>query len=74
MIDNTTPIATLLEGAEDYSNTTLELFKQNAIGKSADIVSSLVSRLANIVVFALSILIVNIGLAFWVGKLPGDFF
>lgn len=74
MEDNATPLATLLERAEDYSNSTIELFKLNAIDKSADVVSSLVSRLAIFITVTLSLLIVSIGVALWVGKLLGDSF
>jgi hypothetical protein len=74
MTDRATPIAVLLERAEDYGNSTIELFKLNAIDKSADVVSSLVSRLAVFIAVALSLLIINIGLALWLGKLLGDSF
>jgi len=74
MTDNTSPIATLFERAEDYSKTTLKLLKLNAIDKSADVISSLVSRLAVIMTVVLSILIINIGIALWIGKLLGDAF
>lgn len=72
MTDNTTPIATLFERAEDYGKTTLNLLKLNAIDKSADVVSSLVSRLAVIMTVVFSVLIISIGLSLWVGKLLGD--
>jgi hypothetical protein len=72
MTDNATHIATLIERAEDYSKTTFELFKMQTIDKSADVVSSLVSRLAILMAVALSILIINIGIALWVGKLLGS--
>ncbi len=72
MTDNATPIATLLERAENYSNTSFELFKLNAIDKSADVVSSLVLRLAVVMAVALSVLIINIGIALWVGQLLGN--
>ena len=71
MNDNATPIASLLEKAENYSKTTVELFKLEVIDKSADVVSSLVSRLAILLVVALFILIINIGLALWIGELLG---
>lgn len=74
MADNATPVATLLEKAEDYSKTTIELFKLNAIDKLADVVSSFFSRLTIFMTVALSLLIVNIGLALWIGKLLGDSF
>jgi hypothetical protein len=74
MTENTTPIATLFERAEDYGKTTLNLLKLNAIDKSADVVSSLVSRLAVVMTVVFSILIVSVGLSLWIGKLLGDAF
>jgi len=72
MTDNTTPIATLFERAEDFSKTTLTLLKLNAINKSADVASSLIARLVVIMTVVLSVLIINIGLALWIGKLLGE--
>jgi hypothetical protein len=74
MTDNTTPIATLFERAEDYGKTTINLLKLNAIDKSADVVSSLVSRLAVIMIVVFSVLIVSIGLSLWIGNLLGETF
>ena len=62
MTDRETPIETLLQRAEDYSKTTIELFKLNAVDKSADVVSSLVSRIVVFITITLSLLIVNIGI------------
>lgn len=72
MTDNATPIATLIERAEDYGKTTFELFMLHTIDKSADVVSSIASRLAMLMAVALSILIINIGIALWIGKLLGS--
>lgn len=72
MTDNAKPLETLFERAEDYSKTTLKLLKLNAIDKSADVVSSLVSRLAVIMTIVLSVIIINIGLSLWIGKLLGE--
>ena len=72
MNDNTTPIATLFERAEDFSKTTIKLLKLNAVDKSAEIVSALFSVLIVIVAVVLSILIISVGLALWLGKLVGD--
>lgn len=74
MTDNATPIATLFEHAEDYGKTRLKLFKLNAIDKSADVVSSLVSRVAVLIMVALSIIIISIGASIWIGKKLGDSF
>ncbi len=72
MTDNATPIESLFERVENYSKTTLELYKLQAIDKSADVVSSLVSRLAVFMAVALSILIINIGFALWIGEVLGN--
>jgi len=74
MTEDATPIATLFERAEEYSKTSLKLFRLNAIDKSADIASSLVSRLAVIMTVVFSVLIGSIGVALWLGKLLGDAF
>jgi len=74
MIDDTTPIATLFERAEDYSKTTIKLLKLNAVDKSAEIVSSLFSMLVVSMTVVLSIVIISIGVALWLGKLLGETF
>lgn len=71
MNDNPTPIEALFEKAEDYSKTTLELFKLNAIDKTAEIVSSLAVRLAILLAVVLFVLVLNIGVALWIGELLG---
>lgn len=72
MNDNATPIETLLKQAEEYSKTSIEFFKLSAIDKSADMASTFVSRLAIFSMVALSLLILNIGLALWIGKTLGE--
>ena len=71
MNDNATPIEMLFEKAEDYSKTTIELLKLKAVDKSADVVSSLAAQLAIFIVAALFTLIINIGIALWIGELLG---
>jgi len=71
-MDNiTTPIETLFERAEDYSKTSIELFKLTAIDKSADVVSSLAVQFAIFMVAVLFTLVINIGIAMWLGELLG---
>ncbi len=72
MDDNTTPIATLFERAEDLTKTTIKLFKLTAVDKSAEIVSALFSVLIVVMAVVLSILILSVGLALWLGELLGD--
>lgn len=74
MTDKSTPIATLFQRAEDYGKTTLNLLKLNTIDKSADVASSLVSKLAVIMTVVFSVLIISVGAALWLGKLIGEDF
>jgi hypothetical protein len=71
MNTETTPIETLFERAEDYSKTTIELLKLNAIEKITDVVSSIAVALATLVAALLFTLMINIGIALWIGKLLG---
>ncbi len=69
MTDNATPSEVLFQRAEAYSKTMIELGKLHVIDKSADVASSLVSRLAVLFMIALSVIIINIGIALWIGHL-----
>ena len=64
----------LYEKAKSYTETSLELFKLNAIDKTADIVSSLISRLALVLVVAMFTLFVNIALSLFLGKILGEYY
>ena len=68
---NATAIETLFEKAGDYSKISIELFKLQAIDKSAEVVSTLATRLVIVIVVALFIVSANIGLALWIGELLG---
>lgn len=68
MTDTQSPIESLFDRAEDYGKSTIELFKLNAIDKTADVVSSLVSRLVVFIAIAFSLLILSIGASFWIGE------
>ncbi len=72
MNDNVTHIEMLFDKAEDYGKTTIELLKLQAVRKSADVISSLISKAVVTISVALSILILNIGVALWLGKLTGE--
>lgn len=69
MENNATTMEMLFERAEDYTRTTVELAKLNAIDKTADVMSSLLSRLAISIVFLTFVLLLSIGLSFWIGEL-----
>lgn len=62
---------TLFETARVYLETRLDLFKLQAIDKSSDAVSSIVSRLATLILILFAVSLLNIGLAIWAGELLG---
>jgi len=64
-------IDALIEKGEQYGKTTLELLKLKTLDKSADVTSNLVSWLIVFVFAVLFFLILNIGVALWIGELFG---
>ncbi|MDP2338913.1 MAG: hypothetical protein Q8N05_21165 [Bacteroidota bacterium] len=64
-------IESLIEKGEQYGKTTLELLKLKTLDKSADVVSNLVSWLIVVIFAVLFFLILNIGVALWIGELLG---
>lgn len=55
--------------AKDYTETSIELFRLNAIDKTADLVSSLFVKLILVMVVAMFTLFINIALSLYIGKL-----
>ena len=74
MENNATTIEMLFEKAENYTKTTVELARLNVVDKTADVVSSLISRIAVSIVFAMFAFLVNIGLSLWIGELVGKIY
>jgi len=64
-------IESLFERAGEYLETRIDLYQLKAVDKSSDVISSLVSKLIVLMVFALFIIIVNIGIALLLGELLG---
>ena len=71
MNDQATSIETLFEKATDYSKTSLELIRLQAINSSALVVSSLASGFVLSIVVVFFITCLNIGLALWIGEMLG---
>ncbi|WP_339889239.1 hypothetical protein [uncultured Flavobacterium sp.] len=59
----------LYQKATEYTETSIALFRLNAIDKTADVLSSLFARLVLILVFAMFSLFLNIALSLYIGKL-----
>jgi hypothetical protein len=64
-------IESLFERAGDYAETRIDLWKLKATQKSADIVSSLASRIIWIMLILIFVMVLNIGIALYVGELLG---
>jgi hypothetical protein len=71
METQTSSIEALVDRAGQYGKTSIELYRLKAIDKSADVVSSLVTKLAVIIFFTLFFLVLNIGVALWLGDVLG---
>lgn len=61
----------LFDRAEDYAKTSFELYKLKTISKTAEVVSTFVSRGAVLIVLSMFLVFVSIGLALWLGDLLG---
>jgi len=71
MEDKATPLEVLLERAEEYSKTSIKLIKLKAIDKTAEMISTLMAWMVVITLVALFFMILNIGIALWIGELLG---
>ncbi len=71
MEDNAKLVASLLEKATDYGKTTFELSKLKLLETTTIVVPSLASKLIVTIMFTLFTLILNIGIALFLGELLG---
>lgn len=62
----------LLEKVEQYGKTNFELLKLKSLNKTADITSTIISYAIQAIVILLFAIMLNIGLAFWIGDLVGN--
>ena len=71
-------IESLVEEADEYCQTRIDLLTLKAVYQSSDMISSLVSQLAVLLVGLVALLIFNMGLAFlvgaWLGRVYYGFF
>ncbi len=71
MKDKVILIEMLYEKFEQYSKTTLELYKLKAIDKTTDVLASLMSKIVLAVIITLFFILISIGLALYIGDLLG---
>ena len=61
-------IGSLFEQAGDYLETRLDLLRLQAINKSSEVTSSIVSRIVILLILILAVFLANIGIAIWIGE------
>jgi hypothetical protein len=71
--NNESLISSLFERIEEFSKTSWELFKLKALDITSDVASSLISRLAAIIVGILFLTMLTLGIALWLGELLGKY-
>jgi hypothetical protein len=64
----------LFEKAEEYVKTNIQLAKLKATDKVADVVGSVVTQLSLVIFGFFFLLMLNIGIAFWLGDVLGQIF
>jgi hypothetical protein len=62
----------LIESAETYGKTSVDLIKLKTVDKVADGTSSLVAWTAVVIALILFFITLNFGVALWLGKLMGE--
>ena len=67
-------IESLVEKAEAFGKTSFELYKLKALDKSSDVLSSLVVKIAVILIALLFITVLNIGISMWLGQQLGKIY
>ena len=67
-------IKSLFYKARAYAETSIELYKLQAVDATAEVVSALVVRMILGVLIAVFSLFVNIGLALWIGEALGTMY
>lgn len=74
METNATTNENIFEKAENYTRTSLELVKLKTVSASADVLSTITSKIAVAVVVAFFTLFLNIGISLWIGKELGEYY
>jgi hypothetical protein len=64
-------LSSLLDSLEDYGKTSFELIKLKGLDKASDMAGSLISRIFAILACLTFLIMVNLGVAFWLGSVLG---
>jgi hypothetical protein len=73
MEDIKNSLDSLLDSAEEYGKTSIELLKLKALDKTSDVASTIISRAIAIFILFMFFLIITIGIAIWLGEIIGKY-
>jgi hypothetical protein len=59
----------LISKTENFTKTSIDLLKLNMVEKTADVVSSVTSKLVILLIVAMFIFLLNIGLSLWISEI-----
>jgi len=71
MEDKANLLESLLERGEEFGKTSLELLKLKVLDKSAEAISTIVSRVVAIILFIMFFLMGTVGISLWLGEILG---
>lgn len=71
MQEDSTSAEHLIEKAEAYSKTTIELIRLKSIEKTADVLSYLAGYFVLFIFIGVFAMLLNIGIALWIGEMVG---
>jgi fatty acid desaturase len=74
MDDKIKQIESLLESVAEYGKASYELGKLKLLDKTSDAVSSFIPHAIVLVLVGVFMLFLNLGLAFWLGKILGNIY
>jgi len=74
MEDPITSVEALFKRTTEYLETRIELVKLQTVNKITDVVSSLASRLIIVIFVLLMIVVLNTGIAIWLGEILGKMY
>ncbi|MBK9637062.1 MAG: hypothetical protein IPO63_04320 [Bacteroidetes bacterium] len=71
MQEDSTSAEQLIEKAEAYGKTTIELIRLKSIEKTADVLSYLAGYFVLFIFIGVFAMLLNIGIALWIGEMVG---
>jgi hypothetical protein len=65
-------LESIISKAGEVAETKVELWKLKAAGRLSETVSSMVSKIAVVVLLAIAVIILSLGVAYWLGSALGN--